>query len=147
MPTISSPANEAIPNNSLSLFFIRHKFNPIPIPTELILKKKKTKREREKEMGRRVAETKAGMFFAATLVLWMVSVCFEIGFNSRTELVPVLLGCAFFQAANCLLRLLASRDPLFVNTSVSLLHSTITSSSGPLSKLPLLLIIIWEEML
>ncbi|XP_057973633.1 uncharacterized protein LOC131161702 [Malania oleifera] len=77
----------------------------------------------------RQSEEKAGVFFLATLVLWFVSVFFEITFNKRTELLPLLAGCCFFQSANSLIRFCLSRDALFVNTSVSLLHSSITSAS------------------
>ncbi|RWR82118.1 TLC domain-containing protein 2 [Cinnamomum micranthum f. kanehirae] len=71
----------------------------------------------------------AAAFFVATLILWSVSVVFEIAFNRRRELLAVVAGCFFYQAANWVIRLSLSRDPLFVNTSVSLLHSTITSLS------------------
>ncbi|XP_059433738.1 uncharacterized protein LOC132166899 [Corylus avellana] len=74
-------------------------------------------------------ENKAGIFFLATLVLWFVSVWFEIVFNKRKELLCVIAGCCFYQAANRVIRFWLSRDPLFVNTSVSLLHSSITSVS------------------
>lgn len=90
-------------------------------------------------MGRNRAtgenENKAGVFFLATLVLWFVSVWFEILFNKRSELLWVVSGCFFFQTANWVIRYSLSRDPLFVNTSVSLLHSTVTSVSGNLSTL------------
>lgn len=69
-------------------------------------------------------------FFAATLVLWAVSVGFEIGARGRRELAAVAAGFAFFQAANTAVRAAVSRDPLFVNTAVSLLHSSLTSASG-----------------
>lgn len=72
----------------------------------------------------------AGQFFLATLLLWLVSVVFEIAFNLRTELLWVISGGCFFQSANWFVRACLSRDPLFVNTSVSLLHSIITSASG-----------------
>ncbi|CAH2033562.1 unnamed protein product [Thlaspi arvense] len=72
----------------------------------------------------------AGQFFLATLLLWLVSVVFEIAFNLRTELLWVICGGCFFQSANWIVRSLLSRDPLFVNTSVSLLHSIITSASA-----------------
>lgn len=65
----------------------------------------------------------------ATLLLWSVSVLFEIAFNKRKELLFIVAGACFFQIANSVIRFLVSRDPLFVNTSVSLLHSTITSVS------------------
>lgn len=74
--------------------------------------------------------SRAGAFFLATLLLWLISVLFEILFNRRTELIYVVAGCLFFQTANWVIRYCISRDPLFVNTSVSLLHSTITSASG-----------------
>ena len=59
-------------------------------------------------------------FFVATLVLWAVSVGFEIGARSRRELVAMAAGFAFFQAA---ITAAVSRDPPFVNTAVSLLTS------------------------
>uniref|UniRef100_A0A0D9V8B6 TLC domain-containing protein n=1 Tax=Leersia perrieri TaxID=77586 RepID=A0A0D9V8B6_9ORYZ len=71
----------------------------------------------------------ASVFFAATLVLWAVSVGFEIGARGRRELAPAAAGFAFFQAANAAVRTAVSRDPLFVNTAVSLLHSSLTSAS------------------
>ncbi|KAI9113107.1 hypothetical protein K1719_015632 [Acacia pycnantha] len=52
-----------------------------------------------------------GGFFYATLLLWLGSVWYYILFNNRVELLFVIA------------------DPLFVNTSVSLLHSTTTSAS------------------
>ncbi|XAR55565.1 hypothetical protein NMG60_11035674, partial [Bertholletia excelsa] len=79
--------------------------------------------------GDRVYQNKAGAFFVATLVMWAVSVFFEILFNKRNELVSVLAGFCFYQSANWVIRNWVSRDPLFVNTSVSLLHSSITSAS------------------
>ncbi|KAK3428303.1 hypothetical protein EUGRSUZ_F04350 [Eucalyptus grandis] len=79
--------------------------------------------------GREGGENRAGAFFLATLILWLVSVLFEIAFNGRTELLSVLAGCCFYQAANWVVRSRVSRDPLFVNTAVSLLHATVTSSS------------------
>ncbi|KAK2979064.1 hypothetical protein RJ640_026014 [Escallonia rubra] len=72
---------------------------------------------------------KAGAFFTATLVMWAVSVFFEILFNRRAELVSVLAGFGFYQLANWVVRYRVSRDPLFVNTCVSLLHSSVTSAS------------------
>jgi hypothetical protein len=74
-------------------------------------------------------------FFAATLVLWAVSVGFEIGVRGRRELAPVAAGFAFFQAANAAVRAAVSRDPLFVNTAVSLLHSSLTFASGKILSL------------
>ncbi|OMO86935.1 hypothetical protein COLO4_20860 [Corchorus olitorius] len=73
---------------------------------------------------------KAGSFFSATLLLWLVSVLFEIVFNKRRELFYILAGACFYQLANWVIRVFVSREPLFVNTSVSLLHSTVTSTSG-----------------
>ncbi|KAL3504188.1 hypothetical protein ACH5RR_034029 [Cinchona calisaya] len=74
-------------------------------------------------------ESKAGVFFMATLVMWAVSVLFEIAFNKRFELLPIIAGFFFYQFANWVIRNFLSRDPLFVNTSVSLLHSSITSAT------------------
>lgn len=64
----------------------------------------------------------------ATLVMWCVSIFFEILFNSRYELFPILVGLVFFQSANYAFRNFLSRDPVVVNTCVSLLHSSITSA-------------------
>ncbi|KAG0478563.1 hypothetical protein HPP92_013282 [Vanilla planifolia] len=69
------------------------------------------------------------VFFWATLLLWSVLVIFEVFFNQRKELSMICVGFAFFQAANWVLRRGVSRDPLFVNTAVSLLHSLLTSVS------------------
>ncbi|CAL9158375.1 uncharacterized protein LOC103995672 [Musa acuminata AAA Group] len=77
--------------------------------------------------GRAKGDT--AVFFAATLVLWGVSVAFEMTFNRKSELAPVVAGFFFFQAANWAVRFSLSRDPLFVNTAVSLLHSTVTTTS------------------
>lgn len=74
-------------------------------------------------------ETGAFFFFMATLVMWVVSVFFEILFKRRTELLPLLFGFSFYQFANWVSRNFISRDPLLVNTCVSLLHSSITSAS------------------
>lgn len=74
-------------------------------------------------------KNKVGAFFLATLILWFVSVLFEIFFNKRTELLWIVAGACLFQIANWAIRSFVSRDPLFVNTSVSLLHSTIISVS------------------
>ncbi|XP_057533251.1 uncharacterized protein LOC130811092 [Amaranthus tricolor] len=73
--------------------------------------------------------SKAGSFFMATLVMWGVSVGYEICMNNRNELLPVVFGCLFFQISNWVLRFSVSKEPLFVNTSVSLLHSSLTSAS------------------
>jgi len=86
-------------------------------------------------MARRTSQSqneknKAGTFFLVTLILWFVSVLFEIIFNKRSELLWIVAGAFFFQIANWVVRSFISRDPLFVNTSVSLLHSTIISVSG-----------------
>ncbi|KAF5177250.1 Tlc domain-containing protein [Thalictrum thalictroides] len=77
----------------------------------------------------RSQEKNSGAFFVATLVLWSVSVFFEILFNRRTELLAIVAGCFFYQFANWVIRFTLSRDPLFVNTGVSLLHSSLTSIS------------------
>ncbi|KAL7128362.1 hypothetical protein ABFS83_14G311400 [Erythranthe nasuta] len=79
--------------------------------------------------GRSKKDSKAGAFFAATLVMWGISIFFEIIFNKRSELLPILVGSVFFQLANVAVRKFVSRDPLFVNTCVSLLHSSIISAS------------------
>ncbi|KAH6780346.1 TRAM protein [Perilla frutescens var. hirtella] len=79
--------------------------------------------------SRRQKESKAGVFFMATLVMWSVSIFFEILFNKRSELLPIIIGFVFFQSANVAVQNFVSRDPLFVNTCVSLLHSSITSAS------------------
>ncbi|KAF4398681.1 hypothetical protein G4B88_017107, partial [Cannabis sativa] len=87
----------------------------------------------ERVMGRTTSQDGriTRVFFMATLILWLLSILFEIVFNKRSELICVVVGCFFFQLTNWVIRYFASpsRDPLFVNTSVSLLHSTIISSS------------------
>lgn len=74
--------------------------------------------------------SKAATFFMATLVMWGMSVGFEIAFNNKKELLPLIFSFVFFQIANSLLRYWVSREPLFVNTSVSLLHSSLASTFG-----------------
>ncbi|KAK9135010.1 hypothetical protein Syun_014340 [Stephania yunnanensis] len=71
----------------------------------------------------------SGAFFLATLLLWFVSVAFEIAFNARTELLSVVAGCCFYQMANWVVRYFVTKDPVFVNTAVSLIHSSIASFS------------------
>ncbi|TKY74268.1 TLC domain-containing protein 2 [Spatholobus suberectus] len=71
-------------------------------------------------------------FFIATLMLWLGSVCFQILSNQRWEFFSVIAGSFFYQTSNCLVRFFffsTHKDPLFVNTSVSLLHSLVTSAS------------------
>lgn len=87
-------------------------------------------REREARAMARGSSADPAVFFVATLVLWAVSVVFEMAFNGRTELMAVVAGFWFFQSTNWAIRLSLSRDPLFVNTAVSLLHSTVTSCAG-----------------
>lgn len=110
-------------------------------------KQKVRKKEKQSKMSRTRAqkEDKAGPFFLATLVLWFVSVLFEILFHRRSQLLSIVAGCFFYQLANWVVRAFVSRDPLFVNTSVSLLHSTLTSSSGLFSFLAVLFS--WEFFL
>lgn len=76
-------------------------------------------------------KTKAGVAFLAALLLWMVSVLFEIVFNKHTELPWIVYGTSFFQLAKWVVRFSVSGDPLSVNTAASLLHSTVTSASVP----------------
>lgn len=75
-------------------------------------------------------KTKAGVAFLAALLLWMVSVLFEIVFNKHKELPWIVYGTSFFQLAKWVVRFSVSGDPLSVNTAASLLHSTVTSASG-----------------
>lgn len=91
-------------------------------------------REKRRHMARAPpGQNKApGAFFLATLLLWMISVLFEIVFNKRRELLSVVGGFCFYQFANWVIRSWVSKDPLLVNTCVSLLHSSITSASGQL---------------
>ncbi|KAM7253261.1 hypothetical protein ACFE04_025879 [Oxalis oulophora] len=49
--------------------------------------------------------------------------------RARRELSWIVFGCLFYQSANWVIRFFLTRDPLFVNTSVSLLHSTLTSAT------------------
>lgn len=80
--------------------------------------------------GQQQQQRSSALFFGATMVLWSISVVFEISFNGRRDLLAVVGGLCFYQGANWIVRRSLSRDPLFVNTSVSLLHSTVTSASG-----------------
>ncbi|KAJ1703220.1 hypothetical protein LUZ63_002999 [Rhynchospora breviuscula] len=68
-------------------------------------------------------------FFGATLFLWAASIAFEIAVNGRRQLTVLAVGFLFFQTANSVIRRFISKDPLLVNTSVSLLHSSLTSAS------------------
>lgn len=105
-------------------------------PFSFLERKPGTKQPTEGEMVRGSSstgldqESKAGSFFMATLVMWAVSVLFEIVFNKRTELLFIIAGFFFYQFSNWVIRNYLSRDPLFVNTCVSLLHSSITSATG-----------------
>ncbi|KAK7282724.1 hypothetical protein RIF29_11721 [Crotalaria pallida] len=76
---------------------------------------------------------KVEAFFTATLILWLVSVLLQILFNHRTDLLFIIAGSLFYQTFNFLIRFffstLSTANPLFVNTSVSLLHSSVTSAS------------------
>ncbi|KAF3331976.1 TLC domain-containing protein 2 [Carex littledalei] len=71
----------------------------------------------------------AAFFFSATLFLWAASIAFVITFNGRRELTVIAVGFFFFQTANYVIRRFISKDPLLVNTSVSLFHSSLTSAS------------------
>ncbi|KAL2892961.1 TLC domain-containing protein 2 [Bienertia sinuspersici] len=84
---------------------------------------------RENGNKKQQKRSKIGVFFLATLVIWGLSVGFELVTNKRRELAPVIYGCLIFQIANWVLRFWVSREPLFVNTSVSLLHSSFASAS------------------
>ncbi|CAN6720895.1 unnamed protein product [Malus baccata var. baccata] len=64
-----------------------------------------------------------------TLLLWFVFVLFEILFHRRSELLAIVASCFFYQLVNWVVLSFVFRYPLFVNTSVSLLHSSITSAS------------------
>ncbi|PNX71470.1 TLC domain-containing protein 2-like [Trifolium pratense] len=68
------------------------------------------------------------LFFLSTLILWFASVSFQILLTNRTQLVYIIAGSFFYQSSNSLIRFF-STDPLFVNTSVSLIHSMVTSTS------------------
>ncbi|PKU86406.1 hypothetical protein MA16_Dca013342 [Dendrobium catenatum] len=87
-------------------------------------------------MSRKRGDT--AWFFWATLVLWSVSIAYEVTVNRRMELSPVVAGFSFFQSANWTFRTVFSRDPLFVNTAVSLLHSSVISLSDLVKGLHLL---------
>lgn len=80
-------------------------------------------------MARTSRSGDTSVFFWATLVLWAVSVLFELSFNKKRELFTIILGFIFYQISNFAIRYFVARDPLFVNTAVSLLHSFLTSTS------------------
>ncbi|XP_060217650.1 uncharacterized protein LOC132644969 [Lycium barbarum] len=72
----------------------------------------------------------SGTFFMATLIIWVISILYEILINNRTQLIPIILGFLFYQSANWVIRISQlNHNPLFVNTCVSLLHSFTTSTS------------------
>ncbi|KAJ6821669.1 TLC domain-containing protein 2 [Iris pallida] len=75
------------------------------------------------------ASRDTAVFFWATLLLWSISLLFELSFHGRKELAAVVGGFLFYQSASWLLRCSLSGDPLFFNTAVSLLHSAVTSLS------------------
>ncbi|CAI8598281.1 unnamed protein product [Vicia faba] len=81
---------------------------------------------KEMEGGKR---NNVELFFLATLIFWLTSVCFQIVLTNRTQLLYIIAGSFFYQTSNSLIRFFSSNDPLFVNTSVSLLHSIVTSTS------------------
>ncbi|GAU40977.1 hypothetical protein TSUD_300560 [Trifolium subterraneum] len=81
---------------------------------------------KEMEEGRK--RNTVELFFFSTLILWFVSVSFQILLRNRTELLYIIAGSFFYQISNSLIRFF-STDPLFVNTSVSLIHSIVTSTS------------------
>ncbi|KAM0046204.1 hypothetical protein Hdeb2414_s0009g00313321 [Helianthus debilis subsp. tardiflorus] len=73
--------------------------------------------------------TGAFFFFMATLIMWVVSVFFEILFNMRTELLPLIFRFSFNQFSNWVCWKFITRDPLLANSCVSLFHSSLTSAS------------------
>ncbi|KAK7311549.1 hypothetical protein RJT34_09767 [Clitoria ternatea] len=80
-------------------------------------------------MGGEKRSTVEAFFFAA-LLLWLFSVCLEIFLNKRTKFLFIIAGSIFYQTSNSLIRFFSKlKDPLFVSTSVSLLHASITSAS------------------
>ncbi|XP_019415221.1 PREDICTED: TLC domain-containing protein 2 [Lupinus angustifolius] len=85
---------------------------------------------------------KVGTFFSATLLLWLFSVLFQTLFNHRTDLLSIIAGSLFYQTSNFLIRFFfsthANSNPLFVNTSVSLLHSSVTSVS--------VIFVLWRQL-
>ncbi|PNX64574.1 TLC domain-containing protein 2-like, partial [Trifolium pratense] len=81
-----------------------------------------------KEMEEGGKRNTVELFFLSTLILWLVSVFFQIVLRNGTELVYIIAGSFFYQSSNSLIRFF-STHPLFVNTSVSLIHSIVTSTS------------------
>ncbi|XP_059311856.1 uncharacterized protein LOC132063366 [Lycium ferocissimum] len=95
-------------------------------------KKEPKQKNRDKSpSNRRVSMARgSGTFFMATLIIWVISILYEILINNRTQLIPIILGFIFYQSANWVIRISQqNHNPLFVNTCVSLLHSFTTSTS------------------
>ncbi|CAK8567355.1 unnamed protein product [Lathyrus sativus] len=87
-----------------------------------------------KEMEGGKKRNNVELFFLATLILCLASVPFQILLTHRTQLLYIIAGSFFYQTSNSIIRFFSSAkspptDPLFVNTSVSLLHSIVTSTS------------------
>ncbi|KAH9621890.1 hypothetical protein KSS87_019079 [Heliosperma pusillum] len=69
-----------------------------------------------------------GAVYMLTLLLWAMWLLFQICVDKRARLLTIVSAFVFFQFANLLIRLSVSRDPIFVNTAVSLIHSALSSS-------------------
>ncbi|KAJ7531221.1 hypothetical protein O6H91_14G037000 [Diphasiastrum complanatum] len=79
-----------------------------------------------------------GQFFLSLLLMWLASLIWEI-YHGRSDLWTVIVGALFFEGTNRSLSIVISVRPkllpgisgsshaLFINTAVSLLHSTLTS--------------------
>lgn len=80
--------------------------------------------------GTKTSTGSTAPLFVAILLLWSASVLWEIIVGKRTELIVIVGGFIFFQICNWVIRRFVSRDSLFINTSVSLIHSAVVSASG-----------------
>jgi hypothetical protein len=83
----------------------------------------------------------AGLFFAALLILWVGLVLISIQLGHK-ELWPVIVGLVFFEVSSRVFSSFVMSNPSlfqglalescpdFLNTSISLLHSTIIALAG-----------------
>lgn len=81
-----------------------------------------------------------GLFFLALLIFWFLSVIWKIG-EGQTNLWPIFASCIFFETVNRVLSSLVLCPSFlpglreknvdnFLNTAVSLLHSTSVAFTG-----------------
>ncbi|KAK9743484.1 hypothetical protein RND81_03G242500 [Saponaria officinalis] len=91
-------------------------------------KEKKGKKEMGRERREKVGVGVVGWMYTGALLIWGAWIGLEIACDGRTDLITVVASFFLFQTANIILRSFVSTDPVLVNTSVSLLHSSLSSS-------------------